>query len=508
MTAMVIPPAGASSTASLTWNAINWQQVVTHVRQLQMRIAKAFREKKYGKAKALQWILTHSFYAKLLAVRRVVQNKGAKTPGVDGVVWNTTTQKMQAALSLKRKGYQTKPLRRIYIPKKQKGKLRPLSIPAMECRAQQALHLLSLEPIAEIVADKNAYGFRPLRSTADAIEQCFNALVRKCSAQFILEGDIHSCYDQILHLWLHKNAPMDKRILGKWLAAGYIEKGKFTPTDRGTPQGGLISPTLLNVTLSGLEAAVKAATKCQDKVNIIIYADDFIITADTQTVLEHKVKPAVENFLRERGLSLSQEKTKITHINEGFDFLGINIRKYKGKLIMKPAKSSVKRFLAEIRRTIKQNATAKTEKLLRLLNPKIRGWTNYYRHICSKKTFNYVDMQIFRSLWGWAKRRHPKKGRRWVVNRYFRQSKFRSWVFSARIKHKDRLYADLDLISAGSVPIVRHIKVRADAIPFDSAYHEYFDKRLSGRRSKRPRWWLGWWNLLPTKKRTEKPDHK
>jgi len=176
--------------------------------------------------------------------------------------------------------------------------------------------------------------------------------------------------------------------------------------------------------------------------------------------------------------------------------------------MMKPAKSSVKRFLAEIRRTIKQNATAKTENLLHLLNPKIRGWTNYYRHICSKRTFSYVDMQIFNSLWSWAKRRHPKKGRRWVVSRYFRQSKFRSWVFSAKIKHKDRHHADLDLISADSVPIVRHIKVRADAILFDSAYHEYFDKRLSGRRSKRPRWWLGWWNLLPTKKRTEKLDHK
>ncbi len=500
--------AGAPSTSALTWNAIKWQKVVVHVRRLQMRIAKAFREKKYGKAKALQWILTHSFYAKLLAVKRVVQNKGAKTPGVDGVVWNTTTQKMQAALSLKWKGYQTKPLRRIYIPKKQKGKLRPLSIPVMVCRAQQALHLLSLEPISETVADKNAYGFRPLRSTADAIAQCFNALAQKCAAQFIFEGDIHSCFDQILQPWLLKNAPMDKRILGKWLAAGYMEKGKLYPTDRGTPQGGVISPTLLNVTLSGLEAAVKAATKRQDKVNTIIYADDFIITGATQTVLENKVKPAVESFLRERGLSLSQKKTKITHIDEGFDFLGINIRKYKGKLIMKPAKSSVKRFLAEIRRTIKHNATAKTEHLLHQLNPKIRGWTNYYRHICSKETFSYVDYRIFNLLWRWANRRHPNKGKRWVVSRYFRQDGLRNWVFSTKIKHKSGNFVYLDLISAAKVPIIRHIKVKAEATPFDPVYHEYFDKRITGRNNqcKRPQWWLCWWNLLTRKKGAGKPD--
>lgn len=183
-------PAGASSTKLLTWETIKWQKVEAHVRQLQMRIAKAFREGKHGKAKSLQWILTHSFCAKLLAVKRVSQNRGARTPGVDNVQWKTDGQKMRAAKSLVRRGYQTKPLRRIYIQKKQKGKLRPLSIPTMQCRAMQALHLLALEPIAEHIADKNAYGFRPLRSTADAIEKCFKALSRKNSTQYILEGDI------------------------------------------------------------------------------------------------------------------------------------------------------------------------------------------------------------------------------------------------------------------------------------------------------------------------------
>ena len=254
MTVIAMPLTGAPPASTPAWNSINWKKAVIHVRQLQMRIAKAYREGKHSKVKALQWILTHSLSAKLLAVKRVVQNDGAKSPGVDNIVWNTAEQKFKAALSLKRHSYQTKPLKRIYIPKKQKDKLRPLSIPVMECRAQQALHLLSLEPISETIADKNAYGFRPLRSTADAIEQCFKTLVKQGSAKYILEGDIKSCFDNISSEWLQENVIMDKKMLRKWLAAGYIEKGKLYSTDRGTPQGGVISPTLLNVTLSGLLA--------------------------------------------------------------------------------------------------------------------------------------------------------------------------------------------------------------------------------------------------------------
>jgi RNA-directed DNA polymerase len=185
---------------------------------------------------------------------------------------------------------------------------------------------------------------------------------------------------------------MDKMMLQKWLAAGYLEKGQLYATEYGVPQGGTISPTLLNITLSSLENAVKSATKRSDRVNVIVYADDFIITGKTKEVLENTVKPVVENFLRERGLVLSQEKTKITHIQEGFDFLGVNTRKYRnGKLIQKPAKKSVKKFLRNIRETVKKNQTAKTENLIRLLNPKIRGWANYYCHYCSKRTFEYID---------------------------------------------------------------------------------------------------------------------
>ena len=338
MTTMNYSLNGASSACQINWSLVCWTKVEKQVRRLQVRIAKAVREGRHGKAKALQWILSHSFSAKLLAVRRVTQkNKGSKTAGVDRVVWTTPTQKMQAAEDVKRRGYQPLPLRRLYIPKKN-GKLRPLSIPTMADRVQQALHLLTLEPISETLADKNAYGFRPKRSCADAIEQCFKALCQRNSAQWVLEGDIKSCFDKISHSWILENIPMDKTILEKWLKAGYIEKTVFNPTHEGTPQGGIISPTLLVLTLTGLEQAVKAATNSKDKVNIIVYADDFIITGASREILESKVKPAVISFLKQRGLTLSEEKTHLTHINDGFNFLGFNVRKYDGKLLIKPAK--------------------------------------------------------------------------------------------------------------------------------------------------------------------------
>lgn len=482
------------------WDNTDWCSVTKRVRRLQLRIAKAHREGRYNKAKSLQYLLTHSISAKLLAVKRVAQNKGGNTPGVDGVIWKTAKQKGQAALNLKSRGYRAQPLRRIYIPKRT-GKLRPLSIPTLHCRAMQALHLLALEPIAEMMADKNAYGFRPLRSTADAIEQCFIVLASKNRAPYVLEADIQSCFDRIDKSWLLSNIPMDKKILKKWLEAGYVEKCQWFPTNDGTPQGAIISPTLLNITLSGLEAAAKQAANPKDKVNVCVYADDFIITGATKTVLEEKVKPAVERFLKERGLNLSPEKTRITHISEGFDFLGVNLRKYDGKFLQKPAKENIKRFLQNIRAVIKSHLNAKTDVLINILNAKIRGWANYHRHNCSKRTFNYVDAQIYHALWSWAKRRHPGKGSKWLQKKYFRAQGMQRWIFSTKCIDKEDNSHFIDLLSAAKIPITRYVKIRAEATPYDPKYHQYLSQRLSQRQNKNARrtalkWQHAWWELF------------
>lgn len=486
MTAVAQPLTGASSSKA-TWDSIHWNTVKAEVRRLQIRIAKAISEGRHGKVKSLQWLLTHSFHAKLLAVKRVVQNRGGKTPGVDKIIWKTSQQKLEAAQSLKRKGYQTQPLRRIYIPKKD-GRQRPLSIPPMKCRAMQALHLLALDPIAEFYADKNSYGFRPKRSAADALEACFLALARKGSSQWIFEADIKSCFDKISHEWLRNNIPMDKDILNKWLAAGYVEDGIFHQTAEGTPQGGIASPTFLNLTLSGLEEAViRATSKRKDKVHLSNYADDFIITGSSKEVLEQKVRPVVESFLQERGLELSREKTKITHIDEGFDFLSFNVRKYKGHFITKPSKKSVKNFLGNIREIIKSNPTAKTENLIRLLNPKIHGWANYFRHSCAKRTFNYVDSCIYKALWRWIHRRHPRKCGTWQKRKYFRSHKLRNWIFSAEISEGNGPATYVDLFAASSVTVQRHIKIRAQATPYDPRFIEYFEDRKRYQRDMRAR---------------------
>ena len=468
---------GASSTSPPTWDTVPWPKVERQVRRLQMRIAKAFREGHRHKVQALQRLLTHSGSAKLLAVRRVTTNTGRHTPGIDGVRWTTPKQKWQAVATLRRHGYRAVPLRRIYIPKKN-GKQRPLGIPSMKDRAMQALYLLALEPIAETTADPNSYGFRVHRSAADAIEQCFILLARKSSSQWILEGDIKACFDGIDHAWLNANIPMDKTILAAWLKSGYCEQGRWFATEEGTPQGGIASPTLANMTLDGLETVVAQAIPKGHKAHVVRYADDFIVTGDAREVLEHCVKPAIERFLLIRGLELSPEKTRMSHINGGFDFLGFNVRKYQGKLLITPARKNVSTFLANVREIIKIHPTAKTANLIQLLNPKIRGWANYYRHVVASHVFNTVDHHLYMAIDRWVKRRHPNKNRHWQQLRYFCQVGGDRWRFFAPIRHHGEP-ARVLLIKASSVKIQRHIKIRAMATPFDPGYREYFATRLS-----------------------------
>jgi len=469
----------ACAPSDVTWDAINWNNVKRHVRRLQARIVKATQSGCQNKAKALQWLLTHSFSGKALAVKRVTENKGKNTPGVDKVTWKTSGAKTNAIVSLKRRGYSPLPLRRVFILKKN-GKKRPLGIPVMKCRAMQALHLLALEPIAETTADLNSYGFRPERSTADAGEQCFISLARKVNAEWVLEADIKGCFDNISHDWMIANIPTDTVILKKWLKAGYMYQNELFPTDAGTPQGGIISPVAANMTLDGLESMLaenfpKAKTTGL-KMNMVRYADDFIITGHSKEWLEREVKPVVVEFLAVRGLVLSPEKTKITHIREGFDFLGWNIRKYNGKLLMKPSKANVKAHLDKIREVIKANKTAKQANLIQLLNPVLRGWANYHSHVVAKETFARVDASVWSMLWRWAVRRHPTKGVGWVKEKYFKTRGTRNWVFTAT-EEENGLQRELTLVRESDTPIHRHVKIKADANPHDPKWEPYFESR-------------------------------
>ena len=350
--------AGAAPRRAPDWHSTNWKAVYRNVRRLQARIVKAVREGRWNKIKALVYLLTHSFSGRALAILRVISNSGARTPGVDGILWNTPEAKSAAFSALRRHGYQPQPLRRVYIPKSN-GKLRGLGIPTMTDRAMQALYLLGLDPIAESQADGHSYGFRLERCCADALDECHTILSGPHSPSWILEGDIKACFDRISHNWLMDNIPLDKELLRKWLKAGFLEKHVLFATTEGTPQGGIVSPVLANWTLDGLQRLLEQrfSNTCRRhaecKVHLVRYADDFIITGTSQVLLKDEVQPLVEHFLRQRGLELSHEKTRITHIKNGFDFLGQTVRRYRnGKLLIKPSKRSVKTFLAKIQEPI------------------------------------------------------------------------------------------------------------------------------------------------------------
>jgi RNA-directed DNA polymerase len=455
------------------WESIDWLKAEGKVKQLQGRIAQAVREQRWGKVRVLCRILTRSQSARWLAVRRVITNKGARTPGVDNILWRTPQQYWAAAESLRRRGYRAQPLRRVYIDKRN-GKLRPLGIPTMKDRAMQALYALALEPIVESRADPNSYGFRPYRSTHDAIEQLVVCLSRRCSGQWVLEGDIKACFDEIGHQWLLEHVPMDREVLRQWLQAGFVEKGQLFPTRAGTPQGGVISPLLANWTLDGMEATVKGLFGRRPKVHVIRYADDFVVVAETKEILEETVQPALQRFLAERGLRLSEEKTMVTHIRDGFDFLGKTLRKFGPQLIVQPSKAAAKSIVAKLGSLLRQSRSVPYAALLSKLNRLLRGWGNYHRYTSSSRVFGRVDYWLLEGIWRWIKRQHKGKRLRKHLAKYFAKG---LWTHSAWTKDGSGSSRLIELVRLGALGLRRHIKIRGAANPYDPEQEDYFQMR-------------------------------
>lgn len=470
------------------WENINWKEARNYVKKLQRKIARAKINDDKDEIIKTSRTLVNSFYGRAIAVKRVTSNKGKNTAGIDGEIWETPERKYKAIFELKKKGYKASPLKRVYIDKSN-GKKRPLGIPTMKDRAMQMLYRLALDPQHEVSSDLASFGFRPYRSAQDAIEQIFTILARSNGPRWIIEGDIKGCFDNIDHNWLLENIPMDKTILKEFLKSGLIFNDEWFETEMGTPQGGIISPILANYALDGLEELLrnkyypttrtfisyskkeKIKVRINPKVRLVRYADDFIITAENKEIAED-ILETIKPWLKERGLELSEEKTLITHIRTGFDFLGFNIRKYnqpkekKEKLIIKPSKKSVNKFIKEISKTIKGMQTSKQEDLIRVLNPKIKGWAFYYQSVCSKETYTKIDNKIHDMLTHWVRRRHGKQSHNKWMRKYFKTVKKDNWVFST---------GNINLIKMQNIPIIRHTNIKTTENPYIN--EEYFTNR-------------------------------